>query len=84
MSVMRIATPVIAAMAVWGAGEALKAGYRASTGNAPPEAEDLDAPFVRVLTFSAAAAVLAAIVNTGITRGIAIATAPSNEEEALA
>ena len=84
MSVMRIATPVIAAVAVWGASEALKAGYRAATGNPPPEAEDLEAPVIQVLTFSAAAAVLAAVVNTGITRGVAIATAPSDETEALA
>ncbi len=83
-SVMKIATPIIAAVAVWAANEGLKGGYRASTGQQPPEAEDLNAPMGRVLLFSVASAALGATVHVAISRGIAKMSAKDDDYAELA
>ncbi len=83
-SVMRITTPIIAAVAVWAANEGLKSGYRASTGQQPPEAEDLHAPMSRVLLFSVASAALGATVHVAISRGIAKMSAKNDDYSEIA
>jgi len=68
--VLRLSAPFLAMGGVWVAQKALTSGYRAATGNTPPTADDLDAPIARVLLYAAAGAMVAAIINTAVTRQV--------------
>jgi hypothetical protein len=77
--VLKFTAPVIAMGGVFVSRKALAAGYSAATGSPPPTADDLDVPIGRVLVFAASAALAAAVINTLITRGFALAVARSQE-----
>lgn len=81
---MRIGAPLLAAGGVWVAQQAMTKGYRAAAGAPPPKADDLEAPFSRVILFAASAAVVAAVVNVVITRQVARASAESLGDVAVA
>ena len=72
---MRFGAPLLAAAGVWAAQQAITHSYRAAAGSAPPKPDDLDAPITRVLLFAGGTAVVAAVVNVLITRGVARASA---------
>jgi len=73
--VLRVVAPLAAAGAVFVAGKALRAGYQAATGAPAPKPDDLDAPVLRVVLFTVAAAAVTAVINVGIQRGVAKASA---------
>ncbi len=79
--VLKLSAPIIAMGGVWVARRALTGGYQLATGNQPPAADDLDAPMTRVLMFAAGAAVLAALVNTVVTREVARASVKAQAKE---
>lgn len=82
--VLKISAPFIAMGGVWIANRVLTGGYQMATGNKPPTADDLDAPMSRVLVFAAGAAVVAALVNTVVTREVARATVDAEAQRDLA
>jgi hypothetical protein len=81
--VLKISAPIIAMGGVWVARKALSGGYQAATGNQPPSADDLDAPLSQVLMFAAGAAVVAALVNTIVTREVTRATVKAEAHQDL-
>jgi Protein of unknown function (DUF4235) len=81
--VLKISAPIIAMGGVWVARKALAGGYQAATGNQPPSADDLDAPLSSVLFFAAGAAVVAALVNTIVTREVTRATVKAEANKDL-
>lgn len=68
---LRFAAPVLAAGAVWVASKALRSGYSAATGAAPPRPDDLEAPVIRVVLFAMATAAVTAVINVSIQRSVA-------------
>lgn len=62
---------------------ALTGGYRAATGNTPPSADDLETPLRNVLLYAAAGAMVAAIVNTTVTRQVTKASARAEADRDL-
>ncbi len=81
--VLKITAPLIAMGGIWVARKVLSGGYEMATGNQPPQPEDLDAPMGRVIVFAAGAAVVAAVVNTVVTRQVAKATVRAEAQSDL-
>ncbi|TAK69479.1 MAG: DUF4235 domain-containing protein [Actinomycetota bacterium] len=72
---IKIAAPIAAIAATWGARQALGAGYRKATGTPPPRNEDIEVPLRKVLIFAVLSAVAASVANVLITRAVTRATA---------
>lgn len=81
--VLKLSAPIIAMGGVWVAQRALTGGYRAATGHRPPSADDLDAPLSRVLVFAAGTAIVAALVNTIVTREVTKASVKAEASQDL-
>lgn len=81
--ILKITAPLIAMGGVWVARRALNGSYALATGNQPPAADDLDAPLRNVLVYAAGAAVVAALVNTLVTREVARATVKAEARQDL-
>ena len=81
---LRLSAPFIAMGGVWLAQRALTGGYRAATGHTPPAADDLETPLRNVLLYAAAGAMVAAIVNTTVTRQVTKASAKAAVDRDLA
>ena len=75
--VFKLSAPFIAMGGVFVARRAMAKGFQATTGNEPPEPDNLDAPITQVILFAAGAAVAAAVINALIQRGVARAIARS-------
>lgn len=77
--VLKLGSPVIAMGAVWIAQKAMSFAYEKATGRPVPAADDLDVPVARVMVYATAAAVVGAVVTTGVNRAVAQATLPDPE-----
>lgn len=83
---LKLSTPLISMGTVWVANKAIAIAYEKATGDPIPRADDTEISMARVILFTAATAVVGAVITAGVTRGIARAatTEPGAEELAPA